>query len=57
MAAKVKKSELELLGKIEKAYNKMPEDASTMEILEMMANATGESFETIHERYTQIKSA
>lgn len=56
MATKVKKSELELLGKIERAYNKMPENARVEEILQMLANVIGEPLETIRERYIQIKT-
>jgi hypothetical protein len=47
--------EYEVLQAVEDLYADMPEDASDVELLEMIAEATGESFETIHERFLDIK--
>lgn len=57
MATKVNKlSEMELLSKVEKAYNAMPENTNTTDILQMLANATGKSLTTMNERYNTIKN-
>jgi len=45
----------ERLAALEEAYNELPEDANTMEILEMIAEVTGESVTEIHERFVNIK--
>jgi hypothetical protein len=46
-----------ILSSIEELAANLPEDASIMQMLELMAEATGESVETIHQRYVEIKSA
>ena len=40
----------EILSNIEELAENLPEDASIMQMLELMAEATGESVETIHQR-------
>jgi hypothetical protein len=53
---KTQEEEFEILQAVEDGYAALPEDATDMEILEMIAEATGETLETIHNRYMDIKS-
>ena len=48
------KEQMKRLESVEKGYADLSEDASTVEVLEMIADAIGESFEEVHNRFMSI---
>jgi hypothetical protein len=50
-----KKQEFERLAELEVAAEKLPEDATIEDILEMIAGVTGEPVTKVHKRFQKIK--
>jgi len=49
------KEELKVIAAVEKGYQALPENATTMEILEMIADVLGEPVIDVHKRFTDIQ--
>lgn len=50
------KEDVRRLSLVEDAFENMPNDATEIELIEMIANAMGEPFEVVHKRFLDIKS-
>jgi len=47
--------QMERLDEVAEAYNNLPDDATNMDILEMIAGVTGETVTEVHERFLDSK--
>jgi len=50
------KKEIRRLSAVEKGYADLPDDVNEIEMIEMIANAIGEPFKVVHQRFLDIKS-
>jgi len=49
--------DFELLDELEDALENVSDDANNMELLEVIADVTGQSLTEVHEKYLELKSA